>query len=218
MEGSPDPVEIWRQKLPDAVGIGEDWRLDRVIDEQDYLEYKQYLKCWSMYAKQQMNTDVKVYELQRTEIANGASGTIKTCTPVSWGKPEETACVCDDLLYEARVDLDENTEVQYVIYYQDVAIGVIVLVDGCDYDGIENQPDYFTITGLVKSLSAHGNLSTCIPKFLSVLLKKTDKMGVAVPSARGAVKAYTSYGFVNTGVSANHYEYVCGCTVLDLHI
>lgn len=199
--------KTWREKLPDAVGIGNEWRLDLVDTTDEFKEYQEYLAQWSKEAKAQIKYPEK-FEKQRSNIEK-----TKTCTPENWSKPEELACVCDDLL---EVGLAENKEAQYLIYHQGEAVGAITLVEARhNSDGRTISDKEFTVTGLVKKMNAQGSLRACVPKFLSIILNKTCKQEVILASAKGAIGAYEKYGFKKVGMDAKHYGPDCGCTLLE---
>lgn len=199
--------KTWREKLPDAVGIGNQWRLDLVNTQQEFKEYQEYLAQWSKEAKAEIKHPEE-FQKQRANIEE-----TKTCTPENWTKAEELACVCDDLL---EIGLAEHKEAQYLIYHQGEAVGAITLVEARhNSDGRTISDKEFTVTGLVKKMNAQGSLRACVPKFLSIILNKTGKQEVILASAKGAIGAYEKYGFTKLGMDAKHYGPDCGCTLLE---
>ncbi|NVD06878.1 hypothetical protein FCU94_08125 [Vibrio sp. JPW-9-11-11] len=154
------------------------------------------------------------------------------CTPSTWGKREELACVCLDIIDAFKNE--ECDEKLYVIKNETgTSVAVITLseandfVGRVDFEDTEDKEDkenkenpIVTITGLVKNPEYKPSILTGMTSFFTDRKINGVKI-VMVASASGAGKAYTKYGFTGTRLDARHNwcnlknkPIVCGCMLM----
>ncbi len=213
------PQQHWSSMLKPSFNTVMGFTFQLIRTNEEWAMYKALLASWSEVALNRLNEqERKKFLEERGKI--GEKGTV--CTPQSWDFVREQACVCLDLLDNAKeTTLEDHSEAHYQICSpENETVGVITLSLGCDYL-IDNAANVaFTITGLVKSPVVHLSLKASIIEFLDGIIgpagpKVTEKSHIAVSSARGAFGVYQGYDFKSLGQDANHFNLnPCGCTLM----
>lgn len=145
------------------------------------------------------------------------------CTPSTWGKREELACVCLDIM-DAFEDEKCDEELYVIKNETGGRVAVITLSAANDFAGCvdfeDTEDSIVTITGLVKNPEYKPSIRTGITRFFTILKNSGVKI-VMVASASGAGKAYANYGFTETRLDARHNwcnlkdkAIACGCMVM----
>lgn len=185
--------------------------LSLVVTKKQFKDYLAMLKVWRDTALARANVSVSSYESYRGRIEDDNN---TPCTSKSWSKAEEIACVCDDLRdYASGVKTpDELDEDITLITAKGVPVGVITLRVPQDNDSHD-----YKITGFVKDPTFSGSLRPAVEKYLKALKPRSTNGNtvIEVDSARGAIGAYESYDFVDSGIDAGHHDKPkCGCKVM----